>query len=415
MNLVPAVRLGAVDDGAQIAAGEALDILHHLLQRAQAGTDQDVHHRCQQQGRDHTGQEQHVAHGDAFLEALVEPAAGGHRPSPGRRRGGHDDLFPRRAGRIDKGIAEDAVLLGQHLAQHRLGLLGNIEFTDLLVLELRVHDEFADPLLVGRTHDVGVAGLARDERAELLANALEFVFEGNAHRIGQHRLAFTLLQELDGAEIVFSAANGQALVILPGQQRLGHRVAIGQGHAIHRLAVLVLEQGGQAVHLVVVDHQESRIAAGQLAEGLEQAILAIQHLVAQLDDRQVDIARPDQAGARFELAAHVFAEELRFVLAANLDRLVGRIQHAGHQPGLVLEIRLGALDGGAFGLLLHDQDEHGEDDDKSAYRRHNQLLGYRASRETGKHTCPLTFVVVVFEIYHIAPLPGTMRTSRAPP
>jgi hypothetical protein len=45
MNLVPAVRLGAVDDGAQIAAGEALDILHHLLQRAQAGTDQDVHHR----------------------------------------------------------------------------------------------------------------------------------------------------------------------------------------------------------------------------------------------------------------------------------------------------------------------------------------------------------------------------------
>ncbi len=175
MNLVPAVRLGAVDDGAQIAAGEALDILHHLLQRAQAGTDQDVHHRCQQQGRDHTGQEQHVAHGDAFLEALVEPAAGGHRPSPGRRRGGHDDLFPRRAGRIDKGIAEDAVLLGQHLAQHRLGLLGNVGFTDLLVLELRVHDEFADPLFVGRTQVVGVAGLARDKPAELLANALEFV------------------------------------------------------------------------------------------------------------------------------------------------------------------------------------------------------------------------------------------------
>jgi hypothetical protein len=110
----------AVDDGAQIAAGEALDILHHLLQRAQAGTDQDDTTVASSKAA--TTQARSSMLRMATLSSRYSssqlPVATVHpRPATWRPR----RSFPRRAGRIGKGVAEDAVLLRQHLAQHRLG------------------------------------------------------------------------------------------------------------------------------------------------------------------------------------------------------------------------------------------------------------------------------------------------------
>ncbi|MPM87226.1 hypothetical protein SDC9_134320 [bioreactor metagenome] len=257
-----------------------------------------------------------------------------------------------------------------------------------------MHHEFTDPFFVGGADDIDVACLAGNNRPELIANALEFAVEGNSHRIGEPGLAIGALDMPDGTEVVFAAANGQALIVLTGQQRLGNGVAIGNRHPVHGLAVLVLQQGRQPIDLVVANRQKSRFASRQVAKGLEYPIVSIEHLMAEPDRRQIDIAGPGQSNAGLRLCSGILEEELRFGIATDLDRAVKRIEATGHQPGLVFEIALGHRNGGTVRPILDNQRQCRKNNDQRGDRRHDQLLCNRASCETGRHVTRASLVVI---------------------
>ena len=174
-----------------------------------------------------------------------------------------------------------------------------------------MQDKFADGLFIGRPNDVDIAGLACDEAAKLVTDPLQFAIQRDTDRIRPPGLAIGTTQQLDGAEVVLAATDRQPLIVLAGQQRLGHRIAFGNRHSVHGIAVLVLEQGRQAVNLVVLDEQQRCFLTGQIAEGLEHALIAVEHLAIERHRRQLDIARPHQRLTRHRRPANLLQEKLR--------------------------------------------------------------------------------------------------------
>lgn len=166
--------------------------------------------------------------------------------------------------------------------------------------------------------------------------------------------------------------NGQPLEVLPGQNRFGHGVLRRQGHAIHRLPLLVLKQGSQTIEFAVHDDEESAVVAGQRAKRLQNPVVAIHDFTIDAHDRQIDVPRLRQTRKALRLPPGVFDEKLGLRLPTHPDPFKQGIQHPGHQTRLVRQIIFRHRQGGPVRTLLDDQGHDREDQHQGKHCRQNQ-------------------------------------------
>jgi hypothetical protein len=235
---------------------------------------------------------------------------------------------------------------------------------------------------IGRVDHLQIAGVADAHFAQRREQLIDALLHADPRRQRAHHATGCILDRLQRRNVEHAVAHDHAGIGLPCQQRCGIGARF-DGLAGHRLAVLVLQQCGDAHEFVADPHHDRRIGTHQVAQAGHPAGVAVDHAAA----GACDAHRTVVAHRRGVLADHDVTAETAFERAHAAGGIVHRvfvaeIEQLDGGVDLLVE-RLFGLGGRRAGRVRANQDdEHSEYERAGAADGDHQLMHHRQAVET---------------------------------